>query len=631
VVVLVALWALVEVVAIRLALDDARSDLLDLDLVELAGEPGGIDGLVDASVDRIDAAHRRASRSPVLGVLSHVPVVSGQIGGLRTITGALAGIGTEARVAGSAIQDRFDRLDEGGAARVALLEEVLAQLLRLETAVRDADLGAGSLPGPLGWARDDLAEQLDRAVERLTDAEELVRTSHRLLVGPSRYLLLAGNNSEMRATPMPLSAGILELRDGEIEVSEFVQTGDLLLPEDLAVEPPADLAALYDGLWGLGREWRTSTTTPRFPVAAELMARMSAQIFMGEVDGVLLIDAITLGAMVDAVGGIEVEGEVQSGDDIVEEVLNLNYLELGEGGPVRRQRVELQGELARTAFDQLTAASDAVLELVAQIPRLADGRHLLAWSSAPDVQSLWEELGADGEIGTHPFMIAVQNASGGKRDWYLDPEVTVHTGSSLSGRTTRVLATLRLHNPVIEPSTEFIDGTSRFIEPGEYRSFVTVYLPQSATDVSIRGGAELRSLGRDGPAVVTTSWFRVKPGETRSFTVEFEVPSSDNAALVIPSARVRPVRYVVDGTEVLDDAPTPVFWLAGPAGDSDAERTAWALGAGAAIAGYVAVAWALRRRLGIEGAGAPAAQASVTAPRSAPEASRAYLASTPDV
>jgi hypothetical protein len=617
--------------AIRLALDDARGRLLDLDLVELAGEPDGIDGLVDASVDRIDAAHRRASRSPVLGLLGHVPVVSAQVDGLRTITGALAGIGAEARLAGSAIQDRFDRLDEGGTARVALLEEVLAHLDRLDAAVRGADLGGGSLPGPLGWAREDLAQQLERAGERLADAEELVRTSHRLLVGPSRYLLLAGNNSEMRATPMPLSAGILELRDGEIEVSEFVQTGDLLLPPDLAVEPPADLAALYDGLWGLGREWRTTTTTPRFPVAAELLARMSGQVFMGEVDGVLLIDAITLGAMVDAVGGIEVEGEIQRGDDIVEEVLNLNYLELGEGGPVRRQRVELQGELARTAFEQLTEASDAVLELVAQIPRLADGRHLLAWSRDAEVQSLWEELGADGEIGTHPFMIAVQNASGGKRDWYLDPEVTVHTGTSLSGRTTRILATVRLHNPVIEPSTEFIDGTSRFIEPGEYRSFVTAYLPQRATDVSIRGAASLRSLGRDGPAVVATSWFRVKPGDTRSFTVEFEVPSSDSAALLIPSARVRPVRYVVDGAEVLDEVPTPVLWAAQPAGASDARRTAWAVAAGAAIVADVTAAWALRRRLGIPEPGAPGGYASVTAPRSAPDASRAYLASTPDV
>lgn len=590
------LWTFAEVLIIRADLEGARRDLVEVDLVTLAQEPGGVEALVDRAADRLASAERRARTSPILGLWDRLPVLGDQVGGIRDITGALAGIGERARDAGDAIQVRIDGLDRGPSARIDLLDEVLDHLTDLRSELQDVDLGDASLAGPIRWERDGLEEQLDKAHERLEDATGSVEAVRGLLVGPTRYLLLAGNNSEMRGTPMPLAGGLLEFDGGEITSSEMVQTDELRLHPGQAVEPPDDLVALYDGLWGLGREWRTTTTTPRFPVAAELLTEMSARSAIGAVDGVILIDAITLGAMTDAVGGIVVEGELRTGDQLVEQVLNTSYAEIPD---TRRGRFDVQGELAEQAFEQLTEATDAIFDLAARVPTLTEGRHLMAWSHDPEVQGLWEDLGATGELHPQSFMVALQNASASKRDWYLDPAVTVHSGPSVSGDSLQVLATVTLDNPVLDTDNPLFQGTSRYVAPGEHRSFVTVYLPEGATDVGLRGtGAAMRSVGRDGPNVVLTAWFRVHEGTTGRFTVEFELPADAPAALIVPSARIRPMTYTVNGTAVTDDAPRVVFFIA-PSGAVDgATRAGLSTAAAFGIAANVAAGtWVVRRRV----------------------------------
>lgn len=582
---------------IRDALAGARGQLVDLDVVTLARQEGGIKATVSQAAGQIDAADRRARGSPVLGAMSRVPVLGEQIRAMRQMTGALQGIGETARHAGYRIQASFDRLEQGPPARVALLDEVLRQLDAIEVAVEEADVGTEPLLGPLAGTRADLARQLGHALDRLAEAEESVAAAHRLLVGPGRYLVLAGNNAEMRATPMPLAAGIVEMANGDIEASDFVQTSELALPNELRVMPPADLAELYGELWGLGREWRTTTTTPRFPVAASMLAEMSARSPLGPVDGVFLVDAVTLGAMADAVGGIEVDGELRTGEELVAQVLNENYLRFGEVDPVTRAaRVDVQGELARQAFDELSEEAEAAIDLVAKLPRLAEGRHLMAWSPDPLVQSLFERLRAHGEIPAQPLMVAVQNASASKRDWYLDPKITIQGGRTVEGDALRLVISVTLDNPVVRPTTSVIQGTSRFVEPGEHRAFLTFYLPGTAR--AVQGiGHELAGIGRDGPAVVATAWMRVPEGEERTLSIEAEVPAEQAGAALVPSARVRPMTYHVNGVAVPDEAPRFVVWAPEPAVHVPLEERVAPIVALLALAALWTALWRARHRL----------------------------------
>ena len=64
---------LLELLRIKADLDAGRQTIADIDLITV-GEQGGIAAVAQRAVDRFDAADDRARNSPVLRVLSAVPV-----------------------------------------------------------------------------------------------------------------------------------------------------------------------------------------------------------------------------------------------------------------------------------------------------------------------------------------------------------------------------------------------------------------------------------------------------------------------------------------------------------------------------------------------------------------------------
>src|SRR5207247_1833460 len=136
------------------------------------------------------------------------------------------------------------------------------------------------------------------------------------LEGPSRYLVLAANNAEMRAgSGTVLSAGVLTARDGRLSLGEFQPTGDLRLPGD-GVALPKDLRARWGWLHP-GREWRNLAASPRFDVTGEVATRMWRAAGGKPVEGVLVVDVEALASVLRAVGPVDVGGERIDADGAV--------------------------------------------------------------------------------------------------------------------------------------------------------------------------------------------------------------------------------------------------------------------------------------------------------------------------
>lgn len=540
----------VELVRIRDDLDAGRDALAALDL-ETVDASGGVAAVVERAADRIDAADQRARTSPVLGVLGAVPVVRGQVDALQDLTGAAAEVADLGRGTAGRLQDVLDG-PPGAATRLELAQTAARELQVLSDELAAFEIGAeGWLLPPLAWAREALDVQLIEARGDLRRASAASDALARFLDGPRRYLIAAGNNAEMRTGGVITATGVAEVADGEIDVDEF-------LPNDARVHAPAPVPVSEEWMdlygWRGGYQRYPGTTyTPNWPVAAEIISEITAVNAHGPVDGVIYVDTITLALVLEVVGPVTVEGITYDHQNVVEQLLYRNYLTFGtlDDNPERK---ELQGAIARAAFDAIGERDYSVFALAGALSRLARSRHLLGWAADPAEQDLWETLGIDGHLEPDDVLVEVANLGSSKLDYFVTvaAELTTELDEEEGVRRGRLAVTIT--NPERPETSEYIEGLSGMIqEPGEHVAWLGFFLPQYATSIEPVDFPSFSQVGPDGPLYGAGTAVRVPLGESRTFTVSFDLPADQYTLTVLPSARLVPTMWTLDGTGPIPD------------------------------------------------------------------------------
>ena len=583
--------AVVDLLRLRADLDAGREAISDLQLDDL---DAGLVPTIDEAAGRLRSAERIAHRSPFLRVLGAVPGVSTQVDAIRDMTDVAGELGRQAVRTSLRIDEVVERAGGDASQRVTLLDTVLEELDRVEQIVREVDVGAeGALVGPLAEARRELVRELDAAPGRLGEARFYVEGLRRLLVGPSRYLLLASNNAEMRGgAGMPLSAGVATIADGDIDFGAFTQLAYLRFGAPPVEYPEAWRSTYYR--WGIGRSFPESSVSPSFAVTGPMYQEMAKAVGFGELDGVLEVDAVALRHLLRVVGPVELDGVRYDETNIEQQILNTNYLRFDELDE-RGERVEVQAALAQRIFEAFKERNIPVVDLAIALREAAQGRHLLAQSDDPAVQELWEAVGADGRLEVVDLMVTVQNIAANKMDWFIEPRVVLNVLPALD-RTWKARLTVEVRNPVPPPDqlSPYVDGSYDGDNGGRHRAMVAVYLPKGAYGV--------RSLdqpfseeGWDPPLYMAAKRIDIPRGESVRVALEFSLPGEYVGAQILPSARVRPVPYLVNGIPLTDAVATPVIWIQ-PPGQDDTPGAAAVAGA-LALAGAVAVLVGVRTRL----------------------------------
>jgi hypothetical protein len=576
----VAAGASVELLRIRHELDEGQELLADLDLTSVGD---GLEPTAREALDHLHAADRRADHSPFLAPMSVLPGLGDQVDALRDLTEVAERLGVVGLEAARAIDPDLERAGRDPSARVDLLETVLRQLDRLDATVRDIDVGAeGRLVGPVARARATVVAELDRLPDRLEDARRYAQGVHRLLEGPSRYLLLGANNAEMRGgAGMPLTAAVLTIEDGDIDFSDTVQLSGLDVGEP-EVEYPDEWRTTYRR-WRPGRSYLSTAVSPNFPITGPIYRAMAPTAGLGQVDGVLELDAVGLRYLLAAIGPVELDGVTYDASNIERQVLFENYLRFSANDD-RADRLEVQSRLAGEIFDAFKARDIPVTELATALQTAAKGRHLLAHSADPDAQALWQAIGADGALPAGGLMVTAQNVSANKQDWFLDPHVQITTAQAADGAW-RIRLTVSIANPVPARTSPYIDGSYRDLRNGDHRTMIAVYLPRAA--YGIRSLDETFSdRGEDPPLRMFAKRIVIRRGDARHVTIDFSMPASKPGAVILPSGRVRPVRYQVNDL-VTDDATSRLVLWGAPAGPEPipaAATVAAFLALGAAVA-----------------------------------------------
>jgi hypothetical protein len=527
--------------------DELRALRRDEDVIDLVDDAGARE-----RIDAVRARFRRASgrlRSPVLAPLRAMPFLGRQ----SRSAAALARGASHALDVGIGTLERVDAELDGGLGRPA---DRSARLTRLETLAHDAagslrriDLGPrDALVGSLADARDELSTELDDITTGLTNAERMLGGMAAMLGSDGRYLLLAGNNAQMQnGTGMFLSAGILAVRGGSLELGSVTPTHEIAVPaEPVALDP--DMAANWPSL-DPNHDWRHLGTTPRFGVTAKTAADLWAATGAPPVDGVIAVDVLALRDVLEITGPITVGRDRVQADTVLDALLHDQYVEAFGAGSrdydeIQGQRRDRLGAVARGAFDALERALGGEVRRFRPLVDAVHGRHLLAWSPDRTLQAGFEGAGVDGSLAEGSLSVGVLNRGGNKLDYFLDMSGALVSRSASGGaRDVTLTVTLANRTPAGEPA--YIAGPypKSGLDAGQYLGILTLEVPDAARDVSVDGDDQVLANGFDGRHRVLAVRVLLDRDDRHEVTFRFRMPSGHLQVRVEPSARARPVAW----------------------------------------------------------------------------------------
>lgn len=313
-VVLVAGWRTVQVARDLSAVREAAARARD---AASTGDLAGVRGAVlDARGHALDAEAGTTGR--VWAVLQRLPLVGGDA---RTVA-ALAEASARLTAAGLPLVDAVARADGRGALGSTSDGLDVAAVARIAPLLRSAaDVAASSLAdlgaahddrlGPVASGRADAVAELEPAVAGLRRAARVAAAAPTLLGADEerRYLVVVQSNAGVRSLG-GYAGSLLEVR---------VRDGRVVLGRTTTAH--AFDGVRYRGLSAATRRvfgTRTAELTQanRVPGVTEVGRQWSAMWaarFDQRVDGVLMLDTVSLGYLVDAVGGVRVDGRTLDG------------------------------------------------------------------------------------------------------------------------------------------------------------------------------------------------------------------------------------------------------------------------------------------------------------------------------
>jgi len=562
--VLVAVWAVAVVVDVvvaarhihqgEAAVQTARRGLSANGV--LSGAPVGPLRAAQAS---FSTAHGLLS-SPLLWPVDVLPVAGRQLRSVQDLSGAAEQVAHTGVTTVGRSQALLRLPHTAGPDRVAALRQLATLASTTHLALSGVDLGPDQgLIGPVAHERSTFLRDLTQVRTTLARTSAAATTAAAILQGPGTYLLLAGNNAEMRSgSGAFLEAGILTTGNGELHLSGMVPTSSLILPRG-AVTVDGDLEARWGWLLP-GVDWRNLALTPQFDVTGPLAARMWMANTGQSVDGVLALDIQGLQELLTVTGPVTTDsGMVVTAGTVDQLLLHDQYAGMSYGSDTTN-RVDQLSTLASATLHALEDQPFGLRAMVNALSAAAAGRHVLIWSADPHTEAIWRAVGVSGELTPTSLMADVINRGANKLDQYL----TVTSSLQLTPRAGltdgRLTMTLSNHTP--PGQSPFIAGPYPGLGThyGEYVGIATVNFPGDVRHLSSPSARSVVTNGNEGPTLLVGATVDIPAGATQSITFNFVLPQAQGSLTVVPSARIPPITWHVGDATFEDDSPHTVSW-----------------------------------------------------------------------
>ena len=375
--------------------------------------------------------------APLIRVASVIPLVSEPLDDARQLLSAVDTLASDVLApAGQTLASYpLTSLASGSGvngAAVSAYSQLVAQIAPVvdSASQKISAIGTSSI-SQLNDVVSKLKEPLSQASELLDTYEPLLAQLPELLGcnGTRTYLIVAQNNSELRATGgFPGAWGTVTVSNGTISMGEFTTIAG---KRDVTFNLTDEEISVFGA--EIANNPASLNVTPDFPRAASLLATAWAAYTGQSVDGVIAMDPRFLQDVLALTGGVTAsDGTVVDGTNAAWVLLSDVYWRYGYDGTIQDAFFaevaglaadEAMGNLASVDFQQLldTVKADA-----------AKGR-LLVWSSNSDVEAALASVdGLTGALGSDPanpvLGVYVNDNTWAKICWYLTLNTQV-TGS----------------------------------------------------------------------------------------------------------------------------------------------------------------------------------------------------------
>lgn len=530
VIVALAVGASFSAVIIGMEVNEARvnatSAKANADSGNLSGLITSVEGL-QGNVEALSAY----TKSPAWLITQYIPAIGDPVRAASTLT---TGANNVAQ-ASQGFLDLARQLETASTADAQLVPTaVLTNLapaanqlaIALEEFTTDvASLEATAAYGPL---QGTVAKALDEAQQLLPELTLLVKTlpSIAVLLGsqsPQKWFIALQNGGEARGTGGLLgSFAVVEMDQGKAKAQTIGpnqlltdKANPSLLPEDSqALWGPARLAEVYG-----------VNLSPNYPYAGELISSMWSKQTGDVPDAVLALDQRATALLIEAVGGVTVDGITVTGANAVQ-ILTVGVYEKYPD-PVKKD--EFVTKVMSQLIQKVSSGQTSPIQLMGKLASAVLDRSVFLWAADAAVQGSLAPSPVGGVVPDEPgpiSMAVVNNNAGNKMDAFLYTSVALKGGECVAGGRRSTMTVELFNNPPAKLPT-YVDqrGDRRDLfgldgaGDGSNRLRVAVYLPQGA----FLSSAEPQQLfvGAERGHPVAMFGVELKRGERKSVTVDY--------------------------------------------------------------------------------------------------------------
>lgn len=381
--------------------------------------------------------------------------------------------------------------------------------------------------------------------------------------GQRNYLLMIQNNAEARASGgIPGALAVLTVDKGKLTLGAQDNAAGLgSMSPNLQVDPEQE--KIYSTR--LGKYMQDVNLTPDFPTAATTAQAMWEKKTGQRVDGVISMDPIALGYVLDATGPVRLSGPEMlavagtglptelNGKNVVPTLLSDVYAKI----PLPKYQDAYFAGVAKEVFGTLSSGGTGNAKaLIDGISRGASEGRILLWSATEQEQSILAQYPLSGSIagpGVAPaqFGVYFNDGTGAKMDYYVKRSVQLVeecTGDGYRQVKVRITSTNTAPADAATSLPEYVTGGGIFGVPaGTVRTNVMAYGPTQSNVETARVDGKKTNFSAQHHAnrPVGTLTVTLAPGQSSEVEFTFSKIVQHTEPNVVVTPTVQPVKDVI--------------------------------------------------------------------------------------
>lgn len=532
-----------------------------------------------STVDRIrrhTATAKAAAGDPVWALASSVPGIGGNLTAIAEVARSADDVATLALTPLVKVFDSLDWESLLPSASGANLEPLKAASPSVSSAAKAVRLSADRL------AQIDESALLPQVAEPLSRARtQLQEVAHTLnaaatasevapgMLGadaPRTYLLMVQNNAEIRASGGIAGAlAVVTLDKGRLTLGAQSSAGEVgVMDPALAVD--AEQQQIFSGR--LGKFVQDVNLTPDFPTSAATAHAMWERKTGQRVDGVVSIDPVALGYILDGTGPITISnpelvalagGRLPTeltGKNVVPTLLSDVYAKIEQP---YLQDAYFAG-VAQAVFGALSDGKGDPKHLLSGIIRGNDEGRVRVWSGLPSEQAVIAGYPLGGSVvGTNvrpaEFGVYFNDGTGAKMDYYMKRTVQLVKECQKDGYEEMTVRITNLNAAPTDAASSlpaYVTGDGNYgVPPGSVQTNIVAYGPTQANIEIAKVNGERADFAphlHDGRPVGVLS-VRLAPGESSTVEITFGKIVQHTEPNLVVTPTVQDVKDVILPTE----------------------------------------------------------------------------------